>query len=110
MGSYRDILGQNHTILLKNRQILEKMYNHFIFNSILNLSEYSYDKMSWVVISDVPNMVVNISLLNDQYPCLPKRVIVMVHTILKALEKCYKVNHVCTLAHGTLRSYFGAKS
>jgi hypothetical protein len=44
MGRYRDILGQNHKILLKNRQILEKIYNHFIFNSILNPSEYSCDK------------------------------------------------------------------
>jgi hypothetical protein len=43
-GRYGDSLGQNHTILLKNRQILEKMYNHFIFNSILNPSGYSYDK------------------------------------------------------------------
>jgi hypothetical protein len=44
MGRYGDIWGQNHKILLKNRQILEKMYNHFIFNSILNPDEYSYDK------------------------------------------------------------------
>jgi hypothetical protein len=43
MGRYGDILGQNHTILLKNRQILEKMYN-FIFTSIFNPGEYSYDK------------------------------------------------------------------
>jgi hypothetical protein len=27
MGRYGDILGQNHTILLKNRQILGKLYN-----------------------------------------------------------------------------------
>jgi hypothetical protein len=27
MGRYGDILGQNHKILLKNRQILEKMSN-----------------------------------------------------------------------------------
>jgi hypothetical protein len=38
MGHYDDILGQNHKILL------EKMYNHFIFTSILNPSECSYDK------------------------------------------------------------------
>jgi hypothetical protein len=44
MGRYRDILGQNHKILLKNRQILEKKYNHFIFTSILNPFESSYDK------------------------------------------------------------------
>jgi hypothetical protein len=44
LGRYGDILGQNHKILLKNRQILEKMYNHFIFTSILNFSESSYDK------------------------------------------------------------------
>jgi hypothetical protein len=44
MGHYRDILGQNHTILLKNRQILEKMYIHFIFTSTLNPCESSYDK------------------------------------------------------------------
>jgi hypothetical protein len=46
MGLYGDILGQNHKILLKNRQILEKMYtcNNFIFTSILNPGEYSYDK------------------------------------------------------------------
>jgi hypothetical protein len=44
MGSYGDILGQNYKILLKNRQILEKMYNHFIFTSFLNLCESSYDK------------------------------------------------------------------
>jgi hypothetical protein len=44
MGRYRDILGQNHKILLKNRQILEKMNNHFIFTSILNPSKFSYDK------------------------------------------------------------------
>jgi hypothetical protein len=37
MGRYRDILG--HKILLKNRQILEKMHNHFIFTSVLNPSE-----------------------------------------------------------------------
>jgi hypothetical protein len=29
---------------LKNRQILEKMYNHFIFTSILNLCKPSRDK------------------------------------------------------------------
>jgi hypothetical protein len=40
MGSYRDILGQNHKILLKNRQILEKMYNHLIFTSISNPWEF----------------------------------------------------------------------
>jgi hypothetical protein len=44
MGRYRYILGQNHKILLKNRQILEKMCNHFIFTSILNLCEYFYNK------------------------------------------------------------------
>jgi hypothetical protein len=44
MGSYGDILGQIHKILLKNRQILEKMYNHFIFTSFLNSFESSYDK------------------------------------------------------------------
>jgi hypothetical protein len=44
MGRYGDILGQNHKILLKNRQILEKMCNHFIFTSILNPCESSYDK------------------------------------------------------------------
>jgi hypothetical protein len=44
VGRYGDIFGQNHKILLKNRQILDKMYNHFIFNSILNSSEHSYDK------------------------------------------------------------------
>jgi hypothetical protein len=44
MGCYGAILGQTHKILLKNRQILEKMYNHFIFTSILNPSESSYDK------------------------------------------------------------------
>jgi hypothetical protein len=38
-GRYGD-----HKILLKNRQILEKMYNHLIFTSILNPSEFSYDK------------------------------------------------------------------
>ena len=44
MGSYGDILRQNHKILLKNRKILEKMYNHFIFTSFLNPCESSYDK------------------------------------------------------------------
>jgi hypothetical protein len=44
MGRYRDILGQNHKILLKNRQKLEKMYNRFIFTSILNPCEFSHDK------------------------------------------------------------------
>jgi hypothetical protein len=44
IGRYGDILGQNHKILLKNRQILEKMYNHFIVTSILNPCESSYDK------------------------------------------------------------------
>jgi hypothetical protein len=44
MGSYGDILGQNYKILLKNRQILGKMYNHFIFTSFLNPCESSYDK------------------------------------------------------------------
>jgi hypothetical protein len=47
MGRYRDNLGQNHKILLKNREILEKMYrgpNQFIFTSIFHPSEYSYDK------------------------------------------------------------------
>jgi hypothetical protein len=44
MGRYGDILGQIHKILLKNRQILEKMYNHFIFTSILNPCESSHDK------------------------------------------------------------------
>jgi hypothetical protein len=44
MGFYGDILRQNHKVLLKNRQILEKMYNHFIFTSILNPCESSYNK------------------------------------------------------------------
>jgi hypothetical protein len=44
MGRYGDTLGANHKILLKNSQTLEKMYNHFIFISILNHSEYSCDK------------------------------------------------------------------
>jgi hypothetical protein len=46
MEFYGDVLGQNHKILLKNRQIFENMYSHFIFTStcILNPSEYSYDK------------------------------------------------------------------
>jgi hypothetical protein len=44
MGRYGDILGQNYKILLKNRQILQKMYNHIIFTSILNPSESPYDK------------------------------------------------------------------
>jgi hypothetical protein len=45
-GRYGDILGQNHKILLKNRQILEKGVpgNHFIFTSILNICESYYDK------------------------------------------------------------------
>jgi hypothetical protein len=43
-GRYEDILGQNHKILLKNRQIWGKMYNYFIFTSILNSCECSYDK------------------------------------------------------------------
>jgi hypothetical protein len=41
MGRDGDILGKNHKILLKNRQILEKMYNHIIFASILNPCESS---------------------------------------------------------------------
>jgi hypothetical protein len=45
MESYGDILGQNHKILLKNRQILKKkMYYHFISTSVLNSCESSYDK------------------------------------------------------------------
>jgi hypothetical protein len=44
MGRYGNILGQNHKILLKNPQILEKIYNHFIFTSILNPCESSFDK------------------------------------------------------------------
>jgi hypothetical protein len=44
MGLYGDILGQNYKNLLKNREILENMYNHFIFISIINPSEYFYDK------------------------------------------------------------------
>jgi hypothetical protein len=44
MGCYGDILGQIHKILLKNRQILEKMCNHIIFTRTLNLCEYFYDK------------------------------------------------------------------
>jgi hypothetical protein len=44
MGRYGDNLGQNSKILLKNRQILEKMYNHFIFTNVLNPCESSYDK------------------------------------------------------------------
>jgi predicted ABC-class ATPase len=44
MGRYGYILGQNHKILLKNRQILEKNYNHFILTSILNPCESSHDK------------------------------------------------------------------
>jgi hypothetical protein len=44
MGRYGDILGQIHHILLKNRQILGKNYNHFIFTSILNPCESSHDK------------------------------------------------------------------
>jgi hypothetical protein len=42
--SYEDILGQNHEVLLKNRRILKKMYNHVIFTIILNPNEFSYDK------------------------------------------------------------------
>jgi hypothetical protein len=44
MGRYGDIIGQNHKILLKNFQILEKMYNHFIFTTVLNPCESFYDK------------------------------------------------------------------
>jgi hypothetical protein len=44
IGRYGDILGQNHKILLKYRQILEKRCNHFIFTSILNLYKSAYDK------------------------------------------------------------------
>jgi hypothetical protein len=44
MERYGDILGQNHKILLKNRQILEKMCNHFISTSTLNPCESSYDE------------------------------------------------------------------
>jgi hypothetical protein len=44
MGCYGDIWGQNHKILLKNHQVLEKLYNHFIFTSILNPCESTYDK------------------------------------------------------------------
>jgi hypothetical protein len=44
MGRYGDILGQNHKILLKNRQILEKKYNHFIFTSVVHPCDSSYDK------------------------------------------------------------------
>ena len=43
-GRYGDIWGQNHKILLKNRQILGKMYTHFIFTSFFNSSKYSCDK------------------------------------------------------------------
>jgi hypothetical protein len=42
LGGVTDIFwGQNHKILLKNAK---KMYNNFIFTSILNPSESSYDK------------------------------------------------------------------
>jgi hypothetical protein len=44
MGRYGDIFGQNYQILLKNRQILEKMHNNFIFTSVFNPCESSYDK------------------------------------------------------------------
>jgi hypothetical protein len=44
LGCYGDILGQNHEILLKNRQILEKIYHYFIFITDLNPSESSDDK------------------------------------------------------------------
>jgi hypothetical protein len=44
IGHDGDILVKNHKILLKNRQILDKMYNHFIFTSILNPCESFYDK------------------------------------------------------------------
>jgi hypothetical protein len=44
MERYGDILGQNHKILLKNRQILEKMGIHFIFTRILNPCDSSHDK------------------------------------------------------------------
>jgi hypothetical protein len=43
-GELRRYFGTKHKILLKNRQILEKMYNHFIFTSILNPSKYSGGK------------------------------------------------------------------
>jgi hypothetical protein len=52
MGRYRDILGQIHKILLKNHQILEKTCNDFIFTTILNPCESSYDKFF-----DVPHTV-----------------------------------------------------
>jgi hypothetical protein len=44
MRRYGDILGQNHKILLQKSQILEKMCTHFIFTSVLNPCESSYDK------------------------------------------------------------------
>jgi hypothetical protein len=45
MGCYGDIFwGIFIKKLLTNRQILEKMCNHFIFTSILNPIESSYDK------------------------------------------------------------------
>jgi hypothetical protein len=75
MGRYGDILGQNHKILLKNRQIhvLEKMYNQFICNRILNPSEYSYDKyhrlsflmsQAWLVILGQKPQIFDEYLLN----------------------------------------------
>jgi hypothetical protein len=39
LGSYGDILGQNHKILLKNHWKLGKVYNYFIMISILNPKE-----------------------------------------------------------------------
>jgi hypothetical protein len=57
MGRYGYIIGQNHTILLKNRQILEKMYNHFIFTSISNSCESSHDKCHRLSFFYVPNTV-----------------------------------------------------
>jgi hypothetical protein len=95
LGRYGDILRQNHNILLKNRQILEKRNNHFIFTSILNASESSYDKchkMSFLMsqtqflcyighfgakITDFLKRKsvkpVNISPLNHQYPLFAPR-------------------------------------
>jgi hypothetical protein len=42
IGRYGAILGQNHKILLKNRQILEKMYNHIVFTSTVFVLYWSF--------------------------------------------------------------------
>jgi hypothetical protein len=74
MGRYGDIVGQNHKILLKNRQILKHMYSYDKYHRLSFLMSQTWfvysvghfgTKTTGIGRKSVKLLRVNISLLND---------------------------------------------